>query len=89
MIISGYSATATRPPTLAGVPIRVWGSPLGYGAETGPSVIGTDLESAVSPGRLCTEASGCLVAPAVFKTDVVEYLDQAGSIPVRLRQSPR
>ncbi len=32
-----------------------------------------------------TEASGCLVAPAVFKTDVVEYLDQAGSIPVRLR----
>ena len=32
------------------------------------------------------EASGRLVAPAVFKTDVVEYLDQAGSIPVRLRQ---
>ena len=26
------------------------------------------------------------MAPAVFKTDVVEYLDQAGSIPVRLRQ---
>jgi hypothetical protein len=31
------------------------------------------------------EASGRLVAPAVFKTDVVEHLDQAGSIPVRLR----
>jgi hypothetical protein len=31
------------------------------------------------------EASGCLVAPAVFKTDVAEYLGQAGSIPVRLR----
>jgi hypothetical protein len=26
------------------------------------------------------------VAPAVFNTDVVEQLDQAGSIPVRLRQ---
>jgi len=25
------------------------------------------------------------VAPAVFNTDVVEQLDQAGSIPVRLR----
>ena len=35
-----------------------------------------------------TEAYGCLVAPAVFKTDVVEHLDQAGSIPVRLRQQP-
>ena len=32
------------------------------------------------------EASGCLVAPAVFKTDVAEHLGQAGSIPVRLRQ---
>ena len=31
------------------------------------------------------EACGCLVAPAVFKTDVAEYLGQAGSIPVRLR----
>ena len=31
------------------------------------------------------EASGCLVALAVFKTDVTEYLGQAGSIPVRLR----
>ena len=31
------------------------------------------------------EASGCLVAPAVFKTDVAEHLGQAGSIPVRLR----
>ena len=30
--------------------------------------------------------SGCLVAPSVFKTDVAEYLGQAGSIPVRLRQ---
>jgi hypothetical protein len=29
---------------------------------------------------------GRLVAPAVFNTDVVEHLDQAGSIPVRLRQ---
>jgi len=45
----------------------------------------------MTPWRGCdvrspTEASGRLVAPAVFKTDVVEYLDQAGSIPVRLRQ---
>src|SRR5699024_5040645 len=31
------------------------------------------------------EASGRLVAPAVFKTDVAEHLGQAGSIPVRLR----
>ena len=35
------------------------------------------------------EASGCLVAPAVFKTDVAEDLGQAGSIPVRLRHSGR
>ena len=34
-----------------------------------------------------TEAYGRLVAPAVFNTDVVEQLDQAGSIPVRLRRS--
>jgi len=27
------------------------------------------------------------VALAVFKTDVAEYLGQAGSIPVRLRQN--
>jgi hypothetical protein len=33
------------------------------------------------------EAYGCLVAPAVFNTDVVEQLDQAGSIPVRLRRT--
>ncbi len=32
------------------------------------------------------EASGCLVALAVFKTDVARYPGQAGSIPVRLRQ---
>jgi hypothetical protein len=32
------------------------------------------------------EASGHLVVPAVFKTDVAEYLGQAGSIPVRLRE---
>jgi hypothetical protein len=31
------------------------------------------------------EASGYLVVPAVFKTDVAEDLGQAGSIPVRLR----
>ena len=35
------------------------------------------------------EASGCLVAPAVFKTDVAEDLGQAGSIPVRLRSRLR
>jgi hypothetical protein len=35
--------------------------------------------------RSPVEAYGCLVAPAVFNTDVVEQLDQAGSIPVRLR----
>jgi hypothetical protein len=35
--------------------------------------------------RFPVEAYGCLVAPAVFNTDVVEQLDQAGSIPVRLR----
>jgi hypothetical protein len=29
------------------------------------------------------------VAPAVFKTDVVEQLGQAGSIPVRLRYRSR
>lgn len=28
------------------------------------------------------------MAPAVFNTDVVEHLGQAGSIPVRLRHSP-
>jgi hypothetical protein len=33
------------------------------------------------------EAYGCLVALAVFKTDVTEDLGQAGSIPVRLRQA--
>lgn len=38
----------------------------------------------VSWGR---EASGHLVVPAVFKTDVAEYLGQAGSIPVRLRHN--
>jgi hypothetical protein len=31
------------------------------------------------------EVSGCLVAPAVFKTDEAEVLGLAGSIPVRLR----
>ncbi len=45
------------------------------------------------PGRagrmVGREASGCLVAPAVFKTDVAEDLGQAGSIPVRLRQARR
>ena len=35
------------------------------------------------------EASGSLVAPAVFKTDVAEHLGQAGSIPVRLRHPRR
>ena len=34
------------------------------------------------------ESEGCLVALAVFKTDVAEQLGQAGSIPVRLRQRP-
>ena len=34
------------------------------------------------------EVCGCLVVPAVFKTDVAEHLGQAGSIPVRLRQGP-
>ena len=34
------------------------------------------------------ETSGCLVAPAASKADVTEHLGQAGSIPVRLRQSP-
>ena len=34
------------------------------------------------------EASGHLVVPAVFKTDVAEDLGQAGSIPVRLRHLP-
>jgi len=33
------------------------------------------------------EASGYLVVPAVFNTDVAEDLGQAGSIPVRLRWS--
>src|SRR5688572_11850645 len=36
-----------------------------------------------------TEASGCLVTPAASKADVAEYLGQAGSIPVRLRQEPQ
>ena len=31
------------------------------------------------------EASGCLVAPPVFKTGVRRAASQAGSIPVRLR----
>ena len=31
------------------------------------------------------EVSGFLVVPAVFKTDVADYVGQAGSIPVRLR----
>src|SRR5205814_7435644 len=34
------------------------------------------------------EASGCLVAPPVFKTGVRRAASQAGSIPVRLRQCP-
>src|SRR5437764_13953654 len=33
------------------------------------------------------EASGCLVTPAASKADVTEQLGQAGSIPVRLRQT--
>jgi hypothetical protein len=33
------------------------------------------------------EVSGFLVVPAVFKTDVADSVGQAGSIPVRLRQS--
>ena len=44
----------------------------------------------MSRSRLRTlreEASGCLVAPLVFKTKVAEHLGQAGSIPVRLRQT--
>lgn len=32
------------------------------------------------------EASGFLVVPPVFKTEEVEQLGLAGSIPVRLRQ---
>ena len=35
------------------------------------------------------EACGCLVAPAVFNTDVAGHLGQAGSIPVRLRHPGR
>ena len=35
------------------------------------------------------EVSGYLVVPAVFKTDVAESSGQAGSIPVRLRDSHR
>ena len=35
--------------------------------------------------QLRMEASGSLVAPAVFKTDVAGSSGQAGSIPVRLR----
>jgi hypothetical protein len=42
--------------------------------------------SVVSPGWM--EASGCLVALTVFKTDVTGFLGQAGSIPVRLRHLP-
>ncbi len=38
-----------------------------------------------SPVRSPVEASGRLVAPAVFKTDEAEDLGLAGSIPVRLR----
>ena len=33
------------------------------------------------------EASGFLVGPPVFKTEEVEYLGLAGSIPDRLRHS--
>ena len=36
-----------------------------------------------------TEVCGCLVVPAVFKTDVAEHLGQAGSIPVHLRQNAK
>jgi hypothetical protein len=39
------------------------------------------------PPRITVEAFGCLVAPAVFKTDVAGYPGQAGSIPVRLRHT--
>ena len=35
------------------------------------------------------EAFGRLVTPTVFKTDVVGYPGQAGSIPVRFRDVPR
>ena len=34
------------------------------------------------------EASGFLVVPPVFKTEEVEHLGLAGSIPVRLRHEP-
>jgi hypothetical protein len=44
----------------------------------------------VAPGGSPSgEAFGQLVLPAVFKTDVTEYLGQAGSIPVRLRQQEK
>ena len=37
--------------------------------------------------RAAGEAYGCLVAPAVFNTDVTEHLGQVGSIPIRLRHA--
>ena len=40
-----------------------------------------------APGSLDEEASGFLVGPAVFKTDVGASSSQAGSIPVRLRNT--
>jgi hypothetical protein len=36
-------------------------------------------------GNLGAEASGCLVAPPVFKTGGRRFASPAGSIPVRLR----
>jgi len=45
-------------------------------------------EPALRDRSAAGEASGCLVAPAVFNTDVTEHLGQVGSIPIRLRQQP-
>src|SRR5699024_4227718 len=68
----------------------------GAGAEAmGPTLVTTTrrrhpVDAGPTPRAVlvCREASGHLVVPAVFKTDVAEYLGQAGSIPVRLRHQP-
>ena len=46
-----------------------------------------DIDIAVRRIRSAAEASGCLVAPPVFKTGERRAASLAGSIPVRLRHS--
>jgi hypothetical protein len=52
-------------------------------AQAGPALLAS--ATAPVPSRVDPEASGCLVAPPVFKTGERRAAALAGSIPVRLR----